>query len=67
MCLKFTAQSSGVTWSVYDESYAILHNLEEWQAKAICAILNGATDHLHEDLVWLRQQQRRRVYDDEGR
>jgi len=43
----YLAQNRGVTWSVLEQNAAenhfvfLLHNLTEWQARAIAAILNG--------------------------
>jgi hypothetical protein len=42
----YTAVERGVSWSVYEHptpiaiSKALMHNLKEWQAKSIAAILN---------------------------
>ena len=42
----YVPRNRGVTWSVYEINAvrnvdnAILHNLKEWQARAIAAVLN---------------------------
>lgn len=44
----YFAEDRGVTWSVveqdaqHDHKVSILHNLTEWQAKAIAAILRAS-------------------------
>lgn len=40
----YKAVDRGATWSVYDLNKPILHNLTNWQAKAISAILNSNPD-----------------------
>lgn len=37
----YIVKQHGDTFSVYENDKAILHNLAEWQAHAIAAILNG--------------------------
>jgi hypothetical protein len=38
----YSAVERGVTWSVYsNEGKYIIHHLDEWQARAIVAVLNA--------------------------
>ncbi len=40
--IYYEVRQRGNTWSIYEGEKAILHNLAEWQARAIAVILNGS-------------------------